>query len=257
MPFPLSLLANRNPPPPPRVLSPTPNEYDSASSTDSTETAKSHCLSQHTHAHGHASSHLHPSGHRSSFVASSSTSLLPPSGSFAASSEFLLHPTSHHSEPAASSAGRLSVSSTATSTPIPSRSTSPLPQFFTASTPSSSAYTSDADSEPTSPLLARNRKNSRWWYDDSRRWWISNRDSRRRRRRRENCLGTRSITRIVRMILRHPLFPTSPTSIVKFLTFDLFRQCTENSFIIAFDTPYSDHCCHLTYPPPNPCFKSR
>lgn len=187
MPFQLNILGprDRHPHPPPRISSPGVDDYDSEDSTDSNVTRKSYRNVSH---------------HRPPFVASSSSLRTP---SFLGSSDYLLHPHADH--------GRLSLSSTATSTPIPSRSASPLPQFFP-SVPSST-YASDADSEPTSPLLARNRK-SRWWNDDGRRWWIASHDVRKRKRRRAGCFNFRSLKRIVRMILRHPLFPTQPTAIV-------------------------------------------
>ncbi|KAI5121248.1 hypothetical protein M0805_002294 [Coniferiporia weirii] len=191
MPFPLGLLGSRTTRNiPPRISTPNPldNDYDSASSTDSTETAKSCPRSS------------HDSRDRSSYVASASSSLAP----YRTSTDCLLHPPSH--EP-----GRFSQSSTATSTPVPSRTSSPLPQFYS-SAPSSSC-TSDADSEPTSPLLPRNRKN-RWWNDGSQRWWTASREGRRKRRRKESWYSVRSIRRFVRIVLRHPLFPTQPTSIL-------------------------------------------
>ena len=195
MPFPLSLLNSRSSQHPSRSSSPGVDGYDSSSSTDSTETAKSSVHRVHSD---------HNRSHRSSsYVVSSSTSLHAPAGTFLGTPEFLLHPPID--------AGRSSVSSTATSTPVPSRAPSPLPQFYS-STPSST-YTSDADSEPTSPLLARNRRH-RWWVDDGRRWWGYGRDGRRRRRRRESFFSARSIKRLLRTVIRHPLFPTQPTSIV-------------------------------------------
>ncbi|KAH8120158.1 hypothetical protein DFH11DRAFT_1500542 [Phellopilus nigrolimitatus] len=189
MPFRLNLLEPRNSRPPPRIAIP-PEDYDSASSTDSTETAKSCFRSS------------HEGRDHSSYVASASTSLAPTS-SYRSSSDFLLHPTN---EP-----GRFSGASSAAGTPVPSRSGTPLPQFY--SSAASSSCTSDADSEPTSPLLPRNRRN-RWWNDDGQRWWITSREGRRRRRRKESWCSGRFIRRVIRVVLRHPLFPTQPTSIL-------------------------------------------
>lgn len=188
MPFPLNLLgarSGRKSSPPPRISLPLEDDYDSASSSDETPRP--------------SSSSGYPQDGRDRHVYASSSS------SYRRSSDGLLLPF-HDS-------ARISHPSSATSSPIPSRSVSPIPQaqFFT-SIPSSSC-TSDADSEPTSPLLPRNRKN-RWWIEDSQRWWLAPRDSRRRRRRRERWHSTRYMKRLVRIILRHPLFPTQPTSIV-------------------------------------------
>ena len=195
MPFRLDLLGPRNTRSSsntnPRVSISSSGDYDSSDSTDSTETAKSCFRSPHDTRDSNV------------YVASSSTS-------YRASSEFLLHPSHSTHDP-----GRLSTSSSVVPTPIPSRSGSPLPQFF--SSTQSSSCTSDADSEPTSPLLPRNRRN-RWWNDDGRRWWVASREGRRRRRRKGSWYSPRSIRRFIRAVLRHPLFPTQPTSIVSPIT---------------------------------------
>jgi hypothetical protein len=108
--------------------------------------------------------------------------------------------------------------------PVPSRSPSPLPIHYASPGASSSSYTSDADSEPTSPLLGlANARRRYWWNDDAHSWWhMGSRpdDSRRRRRRlrRETRFGFRSLKRQVRQLIRHPLFPKQPTSIVSLLT---------------------------------------
>lgn len=201
MPFRLNILAPRNPQPQP---APTPrvsishDDYDSSDSTDSTETSRS-CFRQ---------PQPREPRDRGVYASSASTSLAQAQGaSYRGSSEFLLHP-SHDT-------GRLSAASSTVPTPIPSRSGSPLPQFF--SSAQSSSCTSDADSEPTSPLLPRRR--SRWWNDEGQRWWLISRDGRRRRRRKGPWYGVRSMKRVVRIVLRHPLFPTQPTSIVRFESF--------------------------------------
>ncbi|KAJ6575088.1 hypothetical protein B0H19DRAFT_935089 [Mycena capillaripes] len=115
-------------------------DYDSSSSTDSGDTART----------------FKPAKPRAATPVASS-----PRSSF-------LFPSSVQS-------GRSSVNSSTANTPIPSRSASPLPQFRT-STASSS--TSDTDSETTSPLLRANRRS--WWSDDSRKWWTISRRRRRR-----------------------------------------------------------------------------
>lgn len=104
--------------------------------------------------------------------------------------------------------GRSSQSSTATSTPLPSRSTSPLPQFYPAN--SSSECPSDSDSEPASPLVRMIDQNRRpWWREDRRRWWSISR----RRRKRDGRI-VRTIKRFLRPLVRHPLFPGQPITIV-------------------------------------------
>ncbi|KAG6868597.1 hypothetical protein C0993_000623 [Termitomyces sp. T159_Od127] len=99
--------------------------------------------------------------------------------------------------------GRTSLSSTA-STPMPSRSTSPLPQFYP-SNPSLSC-TSDSENESPSEFL-RNR--ALWWRENRRGWWSA---SRRRRKRDGRIL--RFLKRWTRRLVRHPLFPSQPITIV-------------------------------------------
>ncbi|KAG7450544.1 uncharacterized protein BT62DRAFT_943447 [Guyanagaster necrorhizus] len=101
--------------------------------------------------------------------------------------------------------GRTSVSSTANSTPIPSRSTSPLPQFFI-SHASSSSCSSETESESGSPLLTRRTPST--WRED-RRWWSF---TRRRRRRGGGVL--RTLKKWTRRIVRHPLVPQQPITII-------------------------------------------
>ncbi|TDL28646.1 hypothetical protein BD410DRAFT_781162 [Rickenella mellea] len=110
--------------------------------------------------------------------------------------------------------------SLALSTPSSSRLNSLHPQFI--SSTSSSPYQSDPDSEPSSPLLA-DTSETRWWNEEQRSWWLVGRDGRRRRRRRDSCMSIQSIRRIARRIIRHPLFPRQPTSIIfAILLFTIF-----------------------------------
>ncbi|KAJ7293554.1 glycosyltransferase family 31 protein [Mycena rebaudengoi] len=106
--------------------------------------------------------------------------------------------------PSAVQSGRSSLASSRSTTPVPSRPASPLPQFRT-STASSS--TSDTDSETTSPLLRQNTRG--WWLDDRRKWWTSSR----RRRKRHGWIVS-SLKKWSRWILRHPFFPRQPITII-------------------------------------------
>ncbi|KZT30563.1 glycosyltransferase family 31 protein [Neolentinus lepideus HHB14362 ss-1] len=104
-----------------------------------------------------------------------------------------------------------SVCSTATNTPLPSRSASPLPHFLASG--SSSACTSDSESEPyesASPLLGTPR--GPWWREDRRRWWMFGTPTRRRRRR--GFSWWRRLKRGIRKIVQHPLFPSQPITII-------------------------------------------
>jgi hypothetical protein len=177
----------------PRIPSPrTPRveDYDSSSSTESADTARNYT----TH-------HTRP---RTAFGVSTSTT-----GSLNSSPVFLFPPTG--------SSGRSSRSSTSSNTPVPSRSVSPLPQFYS-SGPSSSC-TSDTDSEPShSPLLGRQYRNPQTTEDRRRRWWTLGTTSTRRRRKRNGRL-LRLLKRGIRRLVRHPLFPSQPITIVRVVFF--------------------------------------
>ncbi|KAF8168125.1 hypothetical protein B0H34DRAFT_779575 [Crassisporium funariophilum] len=112
--------------------------------------------------------------------------------------------------------GRSSTSSTASSTPLPSRSTSPLPQFYPGT--QSSSCPSDSDSEtPTSPLLHNIRSSRNLWSRENQRRWWSMSD---RRRRKRGWRAMRVLKRWLRKLVRHPFFPSQPITIV--LTLILF-----------------------------------
>jgi hypothetical protein len=102
-----------------------------------------------------------------------------------------------------------SLSSSPASTPVPSRSASPQPlprhQFFTDTL--SSSYPSDTEDEPSTPLLSWNSSPNSWWSDHRRQWWS-------RRRRRRSWRITRLLKRTLRSVVRHPLFPSQPITIV-------------------------------------------
>ncbi|KAJ3758671.1 glycosyltransferase family 31 protein [Lentinula raphanica] len=101
--------------------------------------------------------------------------------------------------------GHSSNASSASSTPIPSRSGSPLPQFLVNSRPVLST-TSDTDSEPATATLLRNRNP---WRQERRSWWHISRRSRKRPGR-----TWRFLNRWAKRIVRHPLFPRQPITIV-------------------------------------------
>jgi hypothetical protein len=162
---------------------PRVEDYDSSSSTESADTARNYT------AHS-----------RSGTAFAVSTSTTGPLGS----PVFLFPPTS--------SPGRSSRSSTSSNTPVPSRSVSPLPQFYS-SGPSSSC-TSDTDSEPHSPILGRQYRNASST-EDRRRWWTLGTSTRRRRKRHGRLL--RLLKKIIRRLVRHPLFPSQPITIVSML----------------------------------------
>ena len=99
--------------------------------------------------------------------------------------------------------------SSAMNTPLPSRSPSPLPPFYS-SAPSSASDT-DSD-EPASPWLD-NYPPPPFSREGRPRWWdISQRG--RRRPRRPVGWGYRYMMRISRRVFRHPFFPKHPSTIV-------------------------------------------
>ncbi len=111
--------------------------------------------------------------------------------------------------------GQLSVgtspNSSAMNTPLPSRSPSPLPPFYS-SAPSSASDT-DSD-EPASPLLLDNYSSPTFLREPRPRWWhISQRAH--RRPRRPVGWGYKSMVRILRRVFRHPFVPKHPSTIVR------------------------------------------
>ncbi|KAF8974057.1 hypothetical protein BDZ97DRAFT_1912490 [Flammula alnicola] len=133
----------------------------------------------------------------------------PPPGSPHSHSRFLFPP----SIPSGRSR-RSSVSSTSSSTPLPSRSTSPLPQFYPAN--QSSSCPSDSDGEPASPLLREHINRNPWWRENRRPWWASSIH----RRPKRGWRVVRVSKRWLRRLVRHPFFPGQPITIV--LTLVLF-----------------------------------
>ncbi|KII86467.1 glycosyltransferase family 31 protein [Plicaturopsis crispa FD-325 SS-3] len=101
--------------------------------------------------------------------------------------------------------------SSASTTPVPSRSVSPLPQFYPLDHQSSCS--SDTDEEPSSPLL-RPTTQPPWGREERRKWWSIGLSSSRRRRRRRDESVLRTMKRIVRRIVRNPLVPKQPITIV-------------------------------------------
>ena len=94
--------------------------------------------------------------------------------------------------------------------PLPSRSSSPLPPFYS-SAPSSASDT-DSD-EPGSPLLLDTYTTS-YLREGRPRWW----DIRQRPRRvprRSARWGYRPLVRVLRRVFRHPFVPKHPSTIVR------------------------------------------
>lgn len=107
--------------------------------------------------------------------------------------------------------GRTSANSSAMNTPNISRSTSPLPQFY--SSTQSSGSDTDSD-EPGSPLLLDTYAPP-YLRDRPPRWWHL-RQRPRRGARRPTGWG-RPIVRMLRRVFRHPFFPKHPTTIVRLI----------------------------------------
>ncbi|KAH7883558.1 glycosyltransferase family 31 protein [Phlebopus sp. FC_14] len=98
-----------------------------------------------------------------------------------------------------------SESSTSSATPTPSRVPSPSPfRQLSSSSP-------QADGEPTSPLLGTLASYTTF-RDRSRRWWNLSPNSRRRRKREGRIW--RTLKKGVRRVVRHPLFPQQPITII-------------------------------------------
>lgn len=119
---------------------------------------------------------------------------------------------SHYLFPPAANSAHSSTSST----PVPSRSTSPLPQFY----PQPSSCPSESDSEePSSPLLREHPITHMWWRKQPRRpWWSAS-----RRREERGWRPARLARRWLRRLVRHPFFPSQPITIVSlYLSLFLF-----------------------------------
>lgn len=110
--------------------------------------------------------------------------------------------------------GWTSANSSVMNTPNPSRSTSPLPRFY--SSTQSSASDTDSD-DPVSPLLLDTYAPP-YLRDGSPRWWQL-RQRPRRGPRRPAGWGFRPVVRVLRRVFRHPFFPKHPTTILLSLLF--------------------------------------
>lgn len=121
-----------------------------------------------------------------------------------------------------------SLNSTTHSTPVPSRSPSPHPhpshQFYPSGL--SSSCPSDTDDEPNSPLLSWSRSRNSWWREQRGQWWGPS-----RRRRRRSWRITRLVKRWLRSVIRHPLFPSQPITIVRTLSVHCFSPRLTTCFI--------------------------
>ena len=121
-------------------------------------------------------------------------------------------PVDSHSHFLTMPLGRSSTPSTASSTPLPSRSNSPLPQLYPSHQSSSCPSESDSDSEPTSPPLLLDIINrDAWWRESRRPWWATST----RRRRKKGWRIVRFLKRWLRRLVRHPFFPSQPITIVR------------------------------------------
>ncbi|KAI0275088.1 hypothetical protein BC834DRAFT_850978 [Gloeopeniophorella convolvens] len=106
--------------------------------------------------------------------------------------------------------GHTSVNSSAMNTPIPSRSGSPLPQFYS----SAASSPSDTDSEePAAPFLAESYAGT-YLREGQPRWWqFGQRRRGRRRPRRRAGWGPWSLARALRRLCRHRFIPKQPSTI--------------------------------------------
>ncbi|KAF8905559.1 hypothetical protein CPB84DRAFT_1771719 [Gymnopilus junonius] len=140
----------------------------------------------------------------------------------------------------------VSASSTPSSTPLPSRSTSPLPQFYPTSCPSES----DSD-QPTSPLLLS--RTFAWrTHARQRSWWsISG-----HRRRKRGWRLTRVTRRWLRRLVRYPFFPSQPITIVlTLILFSIFAISLTLLLIYVLNPdkeplPWRAYCSNPSLAPP-------
>ncbi len=124
----------------------------------------------------------------------------------------MLYPV-RHGTPQGYAPSAFSVSSSATNTPLASRTASPQPFDYSGA----SSCDSDSDSEPDAHLLPRALRR-REGHGRHRRWWslsFGSADGRRYRRWRDAIWGMRTCRRVARRCVRHPLFPKTPVTIVR------------------------------------------
>lgn len=119
-------------------------------------------------------------------------------------------------------------SATSYTTPTPSRAPTPSPSYPTHRFTSSTS-TSDTDGEPASPLLQSSGAYTSI-RDGNRRWWNLHPRSRRRRKREGRIW--RTFKKGIRRIVRHPLFPQQPITIVR--SFRLLLTLRLGSLLIRF-----------------------
>lgn len=102
----------------------------------------------------------------------------------------------------------------ADNTPVPSRSTSPLPQFYPVAQSSDCPSDSDSEEPPSSPLLLDSRHRNPSWREHRRPWWANP-----RRRPKRGSRALRVTKRWLRHLIRHPFFPGQPITIVRLSCF--------------------------------------
>lgn len=123
----------------------------------------------------------------------------------------LLYPNSHtpgHNPSTNPTSSNVSQCSTASATPLPSRTSSPQPLYFR-----SSSSESD-ESGPEDSYLLNGTSRRLLLGRDRPRWWTIGERSRRTRRR-EAISWLRSTKRVLRRVIRHPFVPKTPVTIVR------------------------------------------
>ncbi|KAG8894334.1 hypothetical protein FRB99_001346, partial [Tulasnella sp. 403] len=133
----------------------------------------------------------------------------------------------------------------AANSPFPSRPSSPLP--FSQPVFAPPLYTSTSEDEPASPLLLTT-------YSRRRKWWP-------RRRKREGSIRQwRGWKRAIHRIVKHPLFPTQPlTILLTLLLLTTFALLLTVSLIYIlnpdkYPLPWRQYCSHdsaTAFPPPD------
>ncbi|KAH9919088.1 uncharacterized protein B0H18DRAFT_1029114 [Fomitopsis serialis] len=102
--------------------------------------------------------------------------------------------------------------STASNTPLPSRTPSPVPLYFSGASSYSSESDSELDDGPYHRSATSSSSRQPNWREEQRRWWIMG--AVRRRRRRERIGWWRTMKRGFRLLIRHPFFPKTPVTIL-------------------------------------------
>lgn len=177
----------------------------------------------------------HPSSEPYEILSSSDTDEIPRRSSN-------LTTVAHHRAWSDGDVGHARSSSDSSAPATPSRVSSPTPPYSLHPLHRLSTSISEGDDGPVSPLLMDASRYS--VSQDGGRNWLNLRSTPRRRRKRERRIW-RSLKKGARRLIRHPLFPHQPLTIVRKLSLVSFMILVHKH--LAFRPPSLHSLCHLPY----------